>query len=817
MRRTSSRTQFVLDEAATAQRIADADQTARLGAWLPVLSPSPERWLEVVLAVDESPSMAVWERTVAEFGRLLERQGAFRRVQLWGLRPDAGRLKVELYAGTGLLARRGRPRQPRELIDLQGRRLILVASDCVAPTWHNGAMAALLAGWGRQGPVALIQMLPHPLWVRTGLRTFPSTLVRAAQAGVPNSQLEIRWPSPLPVLPHDFAGVPVPVFTLQAGPVAQWARALAGNSGLWLPAVLAISARDCASPSLPGDRDDLPAAARPTTEELLRIFAATASPPARELAAYLAAVPLTLPIMRLVQRVMTPGANQVHLAEVFLSGLVRRLSPGSGANDETEYDFVTGARPLLLNDMHFSNTMNVLRAVSDHVNRVSGQPLDFPALLADSTATGDLKLTGRQERRFAEVAAAALRRFGGRFAKLAARLEVTVQGVAPSSTTPTRPQVSPPRRKRGGARAAVTVHALLVGIDKYASAGIPALRGCVNDALAIKAALLRRFGVHRANVTTLLNQRATRAAVARAWQDLAQRVKPGDQVFFLFSGHGTQERSADPSDVDGFAESLIAHDSRLEGVTAILTPELSQWAALIEGRGVQVILFLDTTHAGSGFFARRAAGNWLVLAACRESEQSYEHSDSDSGGVMGAATFFLLEALKDYRPGMTWGEVHDRIFANVKTRYSRQTPQLIGPGDLVVFGNERRATRPHLLVLARTGPLELASDLTIRVNASAALHLQPGATLAISPPDGDPLERAVAFAHIIGIEEDHVVAEVHAKTIPVPASCVEVLSFGGGQTLLRVGLDTRELPVIPSGPFTLVPPNDPTAEFHVRL
>ena len=75
-RRVPSRTSFVVDEAATAARVAEE------GIWLPVLRPAPARWLDLALVVDTSPSMVVWRRTLAELRTLAERLGAFRIVRV---------------------------------------------------------------------------------------------------------------------------------------------------------------------------------------------------------------------------------------------------------------------------------------------------------------------------------------------------------------------------------------------------------------------------------------------------------------------------------------------------------------------------------------------------------------------------------------------------------------------------------------------------------------------------------------------------------------------------------------------------------------
>lgn len=58
---------------------------------------------------------------------------------------------------------------PQKLIDPSGRRLILVVSDCVSEIWRNGKAFSVLESWGNQNIVAIIQMLPERMWLRTAL------------------------------------------------------------------------------------------------------------------------------------------------------------------------------------------------------------------------------------------------------------------------------------------------------------------------------------------------------------------------------------------------------------------------------------------------------------------------------------------------------------------------------------------------------------------------------------------------------------------------------------------------------------------------
>ncbi|TXH20538.1 MAG: caspase family protein [Chitinophagaceae bacterium] len=86
-------------------------------------------------------------------------------------------------------------------------------------------------------------------------------------------------------------------------------------------------------------------------------------------------------------------------------------------------------------------------------------------------------------------------------------------------------------------------YALLIGINKYYSSPnvlhTKQLRGCVNDANAIKGMLIKRFGFpDNDNIILLTDKNANREMVENAIQTILLKVKPGDAFVFYFSGHG---------------------------------------------------------------------------------------------------------------------------------------------------------------------------------------------------------------------------------------------------------------------------------------
>ncbi|SEG16301.1 Tetratricopeptide repeat-containing protein [Thermomonospora echinospora] len=391
----ASRTRAYLDEEATAQQIAET------GVWRPELRPEPERWLDVALVIDDSVSMTVWQRTVSEFQAVLERLAAFRDVRVWRIDTDSDRLTLRAHA-----SRTGPGRNPNELIDPTRRRVVLVISDCVGRAWRDGQAAALLERWGRMGPVAIVQPLPQRLWWRCAAALEPVS-IRASQPAQPNERLDVRSREAAEPPP----GIAIPVLELEPRWLRPWAE-LVGGGASRLNGMALMTGRPVS--------EDLPENGQDELSPLERVmrFRASASPPAFQLAVYLAAAPLRPPVMRLVQRAMLPDSRPAHLAEVFLSGLLRKVDVPEDP-EQAEYEFLDGVRDVLLGALGRGEAVRVLREVWEVIRIRWGSVLDFPALLrAMEQGSGALSV----DPPFARVTAQVLARLGGRYTAIAERL-----------------------------------------------------------------------------------------------------------------------------------------------------------------------------------------------------------------------------------------------------------------------------------------------------------------------------------------------------------------------------------------------------------
>ncbi|MGW6978569.1 SAV_2336 N-terminal domain-related protein [Streptomyces sp. NPDC054932] len=392
-------TRLVIDEQATADASARA-----LGPVIPVLRPESRREATVRLVMDASPSMAVWQDMFEELRSVCERLGAFRDVQVHYLH--------RLADGTAALGRSGDPgsglRSGDQLRDPTGRALTMVVSDCAGPLWREGTAQRLLHRWAECAPCTVVQPLPQRLWGRSWLPTERGTLTRL-EGGARRLAFRPDRP-PLPGRPG--GGLTVPVLPPSPTALGAWARLLAGIAAGPVPAEVGRVLPDHPTAPLPPPR-----AVRPPRELVAR-FRSSAAPRALQLAVYLSAAPLTLPVMRLVQRTMLPDSEPSDLAEVLLSGLLRRSGPGHW------YEFVPGVQDVLLGPLGRDEAALVLKHCSEYMLAHFGRGVrNFPAL-AVSQLTGapptapdpgpedaERMPEGRLPQAFAQVSAKVVRRY----------------------------------------------------------------------------------------------------------------------------------------------------------------------------------------------------------------------------------------------------------------------------------------------------------------------------------------------------------------------------------------------------------------------
>ncbi|WP_330299285.1 pentapeptide repeat-containing protein [Streptomyces sp. NBC_00503] len=336
----------------------------------PVLRPAESRWLDVALVVDTHHSMLLWSDLVEEVRGVLTRSGVFRDVRTWQLTGTGP-------GGTPMVTR-GRataPRNPMELADPAGRRLILVLSDTVAGGWREAPLRGLLRQWSTHNAVAVLNVLPERLWTRGAVRPVPFAVRADRPAAATRS-----WQRVPLVRRARGGGAVVPVVGIASGSLARLVRVVSGDGRWRRLACLRLDAEPAheAPYESPGPEKPFP-----DPLEAVERFRANASPTAQRLAAHLAAVPLTLPVMTLVRRSLLRDSEHSHLAEVALGGLFAPWGAEQVA-DQTEFEFLPGVREALLGSQLRGDVAAVRelvrRRVWEYMSRHRGTGPDFTAI-----------------------------------------------------------------------------------------------------------------------------------------------------------------------------------------------------------------------------------------------------------------------------------------------------------------------------------------------------------------------------------------------------------------------------------------------------
>jgi hypothetical protein len=279
-----------------------------------------------------------------------------------------------------------------------------------------------------------------------------------------------------------------------------------------------------------------------------------------------------------------------------------------------------------------------------------------------------------------------------------------------------------------------TLHALMVGIDRYLGPDVPDLAGCradIADATRFLRARCADAGTGLA-LMTLLDEEATGAAIVDGFRTHLAQAGPGDTALFWFSGHGSTASVPDALwhlEANGRdLHTLVCADSRSEGRPDLLDKELALLVDDVAAAGCHVVTVVDSCHSGGiargpetrvrrvcpgprdagpllpDLFQRYSDGPLPVrhvqLAACQPTELAREqHLD---GAPRGLFSWALLKALRRTGSATTYRELLLLARNEVERCCADQRPLLFPPGrglaDGIVLGGATGA-RPATVTM----------------------------------------------------------------------------------------------------------------------
>ena len=147
--------------------------------------------------------------------------------------------------------------------------------------------------------------------------------------------------------------------------------------------------------------------------------------------------------------------------------------------------------------------------------------------------------------------------------------------------------------------------ALLIGINYISAGSHMQLRGCHNDALNMRAFLIRYKGYQREDITVALDtdcESTSKGGITGAILRLAAQSwrMDLDEVFIHYSGHGTQlaesSQTQSSKELDGLDEAIVSSDFSTAGA---LRDDMIQDLFTEFNPKTRIICIFDCCHSGT--------------------------------------------------------------------------------------------------------------------------------------------------------------------------------------------------------------------------
>ena len=395
-----SLTDNVLDEEATVEYIANTK------IWSIVTKLKQEKKFTLNIIIEKSESMTVWEEMTKDFISAVSGFLFFKELKVYYL--EESEKKFTLYSDKKCQS----TVSVNIFHSLEQRSLTILISDCISQSWSDNRGYKFLKNITEVTPFMILNMLPQRIWKRTILND-TWRIKFTHNSGWLNQKLisDIDEKS-CKVKEH----IKVPMTTFDTISLKHWANLVSGKKENWLYGSL-FEKNEFDKPPEPivesQEKED--------PIELVRDFEIFASPMAQKLAIYFSVVPLSLDIMKIVQKVSLPKSSHTHLAEVFLSGLLKKTSFRTFSG-KVIYEFVDGVKDILREKLYLHKKIDIVKENSSFIAKDLGSTINFMALMENPNLTKGIDLSDN-DRVFAEIITDIFDEMGGEYSKVAIEIK----------------------------------------------------------------------------------------------------------------------------------------------------------------------------------------------------------------------------------------------------------------------------------------------------------------------------------------------------------------------------------------------------------
>jgi hypothetical protein len=222
--------------------------------------------------------------------------------------------------------------------------------------------------------------------------------------------------------------------------------------------------------------------------------------------------------------------------------------------------------------------------------------------------------------------------------------------------------------------------ALLVGIN-YVSDPANKLNGCIYDVVNMRNMLIDSYDYDQSNIVILRDDMnnsgtmPTRANILNALKTLIAKSVNCTEIWFHYSGHGSQIKDANRDEVDGLDEVIVPCDFNQNGFIAD-----DELVAIIKDSKCTTILITDSCHSGSSFdlkwsfehkngtFVKTQNNsqhiknpNIFMFSGCKDIQTSADAYSNFAVQAVGAFTTSFIESLRANRHNVSIFKLYSDI------------------------------------------------------------------------------------------------------------------------------------------------------------
>ena len=313
--------------------------------------------------------------------------------------------------------------------------------------------------------------------------------------------------------------------------------------------------------------------------------------------------------------------------------------------------------------------------------------------------------------------------------------------------------------------------ALLVGVAKYAPETLWSQLQTEKDVAIIYESILSR-GFEAENIQTLTDKTTKKDIVDAFRSHLIQQVKPGDIVYFHFSGHGHQIPDDNGDELDGWDESLVpANATNDKGKlnpkefysNYIRDDELGQLLDELRlkiGATGDVMVSIDACHSGTATrgmapyrgeprtdlapesppikqlgnsadfgFTKTKEGMANLTCYFASSEQQLNKEYHTEFIKCGSLSYALSKALQEAPSNVSYRALFDRIKSTMNSIVPGQTPHLEGEGKQEIFGGKLLPISSYQRVK------QIITGKKVTIDAGILQEFHPGTIVGFFPAD----------------------------------------------------------------------------------